>query len=255
MVLQVALVTGAARGIGEAIARRLAKDGYDLAINDLPSQTPGLEKLQEEIISMGRRSYICIADVSKENEVKNMIDNTVEALGGLHVMIANAGIGRISPGPLGTLESWDLTMATNARGVFLCYKYAAEVMIKQGQGGRIIGASSVAGKQSLESHTAAYAASKFAIRGLTQAAARELGKYNITVNTYAPGPIDTPMSKTFGLSDAEISAVKEKERKMTVLGRIGTADEVAGVVSFLVSSDASYVTGQTMSVNGGMLLD
>ncbi|KAE9397625.1 NAD(P)-binding protein [Gymnopus androsaceus JB14] len=173
--LGVALVTGAAQGIGKAIAIRLASDGFK---------------------KHGWGSFVAPGDVSQEIEVKEMVESSSKALGGLDVMVANAAInGVYKPIIEMSIEEWDKVQQINLRGPFLCYKYGAKEIIASGRPrGRIIGASSVAGKRGMEliSH---YSASKFGIRGLTQSAALELGKYGITVNAYAPGTIRTPMSE------------------------------------------------------------
>ncbi|KAJ7097566.1 hypothetical protein C8R44DRAFT_889107 [Mycena epipterygia] len=194
----VALVTGAAQGIGRGVALRLADDGFNVAVNDIEANTANLDTLVEEIRKKGRASAKCVANVSQENQVKEMVELAVQKLGRLDVMVANAGVtGR--PGmQLKEVSSdeWDRIMNINARGTFFCYKFAGMQMIKQGGGsGRIIGASSVAGKQGIATH-GVYSASKFAVRGLTQAAALEFGAHGITVNAYAPGAIDTPMMVT-----------------------------------------------------------
>ncbi|KAJ8497200.1 hypothetical protein ONZ45_g12160 [Pleurotus djamor] len=141
--------------------------------------------------------------------------------------------------------------AINARGVFLCYKYAAQEMIKQGRGGRIIGASSIAGKQGFEGMSA-YSASKFAVRGLTQAAAKDLARHGITVNAYAPGYVDTAMTRNLFKDDPE--ALLRDITKIPV-ARLAEGDDIAALVSFLASKDAEYITGQSMSINGGLYFD
>lgn len=164
----VALVTGAGRGIGRAIALRLARDGYNVALNDIRRDN-GLENVRREIRGMGREVIECIADVSKESQVKGMVDSAVKELGGLDVMVANAGICVAKPFMKSTLKEWDQSFDVNGKGVFLCYKYAAERMIEQGRGGRIIGACSQAGKQGADVLTI-YCATKFVVRSLTQSA-------------------------------------------------------------------------------------
>ncbi|PPQ68553.1 hypothetical protein CVT26_003362 [Gymnopilus dilepis] len=182
----VALVTGASRGIGRAIALRLAQDGFDVAINDLPSQQAALEEVQAGISQLGKRSAIFLGDVSVEKEVEQLISAVASQLGSLDVMVANAGICIPKPFLDTTAEDIRRLLSINVEGLFFCYKHAGLQMIKQGKGGRIIGASSMAGKQAVK-FLGAYSASKFAVRGLTQAAAIELAKHNITVNAYAPG--------------------------------------------------------------------
>ncbi|KAG8221420.1 hypothetical protein J3R82DRAFT_1608 [Butyriboletus roseoflavus] len=197
----VALVTGSGQGIGRSIALRLANDGYDIGLNDLHANKNKLEVLSIEITRQcpGRRVCVLVADVSVEGEVKGMVDGVVAALGSLDVMVANAGVLRVKTILETTTEDWDTTLAVNGRGTFLCYKYAAQEMISRGSKGRIIGASSIAGKRG-GILTGAYSASKFAVRGLTQSAAKEFGQYGITVNAYAPGAVETPMLTT--LQDA-----------------------------------------------------
>ncbi|KAF9473930.1 NAD-binding protein [Pholiota conissans] len=189
---RVAFITGASRGIGMAIALRLAQDGYDIALNDILPQKAELEVVQEEIRKSGKQAIICIGDVSVEEEVKRMVEDAVRELGSLNVMVANAGICITKPFLETTKGEFDRMYAVNVNGVFLCYKYAAMQMIKQGKGGRIIGASSITGKQGF-STLAGYSSTKFAVRGLTQSVASELAKYGITVNAYAPGAVDTIM--------------------------------------------------------------
>ncbi|KIM92350.1 hypothetical protein PILCRDRAFT_762373 [Piloderma croceum F 1598] len=189
----IALVTGAAQGIGRAIALQLADD-FDVAVNDLSCNGPALDSLAAEIMGKGRRSCTLLADVSIEDQVKNMISVVATELGGLDVMVANAGIYSEASILECTSKDFDSLYAVNVRGTFFCYKYAGLQMVSQGRGGRIIGASSVRGKQGGASRCG-YSATKFAIRGLTQSAASELGKYRITVNAYAPGPIDTPLCR------------------------------------------------------------
>ncbi|KAH9050224.1 hypothetical protein EDB84DRAFT_589738 [Lactarius hengduanensis] len=248
---KVALITGAARGIGRAIALRLADDGLDVAVNDR-SSSPELDDLVREIKSKGRRSLAVPADVSLEPEVEKSVRKVVQDLGSLDVMVANAGIVSFEPLLDTTVENFDRLMAVNARGTMLCYKHAAKQMIAQARGGRIIGACSVAGKQA---HVAdpTYSATKFAVRGLTQAAALELGKYGITVNAYAPGIVETPMiAKTrarFG-PDALSGFIAS-----TVVNRLGTPEEIAGLVSYLASNGSGFVTGQSISINGGSFFD
>ncbi|KAJ7779163.1 NAD-binding protein [Mycena metata] len=243
----VALITGAAQGIGREIAIRLAEDGFDVAVNDLSSKAEKLQEVVDEIQKKGRSSSKYIADVSQEEAVKAMIEQVVEKHGSLDVMVANAGI---FPKPVTlsevSVEEWDRVMRVNATSTFLCYKYAGIQMVKQGRGGRIIGASSLAGKQGAET-AAAYCASKFAVRGLTQAAALEFGPSNgITVNAYAPGAVDTDMIPT---------QLLDILRERSPLKLTGSLKDIVALVSFLVSKEAQFITGQSISINGGLFFD
>ncbi|KAF9027327.1 short chain oxidoreductase [Hymenopellis radicata] len=237
----VAIVTGSAQGIGKGIAIRLAQDGYDVAINDLPAKKEKLEQVAADITARtGRRVSIQIADVSEEEQVKGMIQDVVKTLGGLDVMIANAGV--CIPCTLLNMDvkTWDWLFATNLRSMMLCYKYAAVQMIEQGRGGRIIGASSLAGKQGGPS-MGMYGATKFGIRGLTQSVATELGEHGITPKT------STGLTDTEALYSAE--AAHAGVDVQALFAAVGTVEDVAGLISFLVTKDARLITGQTVSLS------
>ncbi|TFK97511.1 acetoin reductase family protein [Pterulicium gracile] len=253
---KIAIVTGASSGIGRAIALRLASDGLDIGLNDIPSKSDELKQVEREIQAMGRRAVVFTGDVADEAQVKTLVSVIAEALGGLDVMVANAGVASRGGVLSCTADDWDRVMNINARGTFLCYKYAAEQMIKQGasRGGRIIGAASSWGKRGSK-EAVAYSMSKFAVRGLTQSAADELGQYNITVNAYAPGWIDTSMTRLAGAPHFQEGAYLEMKKKDSVVGRNGQPEEVAGLVSYLVSDVASFVTGQSLCINGGAYFD
>ncbi|KAJ7325575.1 hypothetical protein DFH08DRAFT_886922 [Mycena albidolilacea] len=250
----VALVTGCAQGIGRSIALRLADDGFDVVVNDISANQTKLEALVDEIRAKGRASSQHVADVSQEEQVKGLFRQAAEHHGGLDVVVANAGVIGI-PGMVFTevpVEEWDRVMNINARGTFLCYKYAGIQMIEQGRGGRIIGASSVAGKRG--TLPGPYCASKFAVRGLTQAAALEFGAHGITVNAYAPGSIDTPMLAGISV-DGDPSEIIKKSIALSPLKKIGVPEDVSNLVSFLASKESQFITGQTISVNGGTYFD
>ncbi|KZT10213.1 NAD-binding protein [Laetiporus sulphureus 93-53] len=253
---RIALITGASQGIGRAIALRLAEDGLDVAVNDIQSKHSQLEAVVAEIKAKGRNAIAVPADVSKDEEVKTMVAQTAERLGGLDVMVANAGILLTKLLVDTSVEEWDRVMAINARSVFLAYKYAAKQMIAQGRGGRIIGASSVAGRMGCLD-LGAYTASKFAVHGLTQTGALELAKYNITVNAYAPGLIKTPMTvseeedKRYGGAPGAAAKVAFGLPNMPDAG----PEVVASLVSYLAKPESYFITGQTISMNGGVCFD
>jgi len=248
---RIAIVTGAAQGIGKAIALRLAHDGLDVIVNDIPSKAKELDAFVAEIRTKSRKGLAVTGDVSREVDVQNLVQTAVAKFGGLDVMIANAGIGRMAPLISTSVEQWDLIQSVNSRSVFLCYKTAAAQMIKQGRGGRIVGACSTAGKQGVH-EGGAYSASKFAVRGLTQSAAAEWGQYGITVNAYCPGVIDTPILKDM--------AEHRKQEGLEELiinpdWKIGQPEDIAGLVSYLIRDESRFVTGQSLCINGGLYFD
>lgn len=250
------VVTGAARGIGKGIALRLAQDGHDVVVNDIAANSDQLDEVTKEIQGLGRRSAAIIGDVSDPGSVQNLVDDTVGALGSLDVMVANAGIAQVLPLIDLTPQDWDHMMAVNARGVFLCYQAAAKQMIKQGNGGKIIGAASIVAHRpfALLGH---YSASKWAVRGLTQAAAMEWAQYGITVNAYCPGIVGTAMWDLIDEKLAENEGLKkgqaiEKYSDLIHLGRVSVPEDVASFVSYLSSSDSDYMTGQSVMIDGGI---
>ncbi|KZT70393.1 NAD(P)-binding protein [Daedalea quercina L-15889] len=243
---RVAYVSGAAQGIGLKIALRLADDGLDVAVNDIPSKQAQLEEVVSQIKAKGRRAIAVPGDVSVEEDVRSMIDKVAAELGGLDVLVANAGLLLVKAVQDIDAEEWDRVMAVNIRGTMLQYKYAARQMIKQGRGGRILGASSVAGKRGWGG-ISAYSASKFAVRGLTQCLSIELAKHNITVNCYAPGIVVTQMALDLGAGLAAIGMPAEIP--------VGDPESVSSIVSYLVKPEASFITGQSISPNGGAVLD
>lgn len=244
---RVAVITGAAQGIGRSIALRLAEDGLDVAVNDLASKLNELTEVVSQIQARGGRALAVPGDVSLEGDVEAMVATVVQCLGGLDVMVANAGIlvSPLKPLVETSSESWDATISVNLRGAMLCYKHAAMEMIKQGRGGRIIGASSICGKQGM-SCLSAYSASKFAIRGLTHSAAAELAQHNITVNTYSPGFIETTMTANPDM---------EKTLNLTADMPRAKPEVIASLVSYLVKPEAYFITGQTVMANGGSAMD
>ncbi|KAJ3824299.1 short chain oxidoreductase [Lentinula raphanica] len=252
----VAFVTGSSQGIGKAIALRLASDGFEIAINDIDSKLLALETVKKEIEeSTGKQALICVGDVSVEENVKAMIESVVKTFSSLDVMVANAGICPCGPLNDMSVEEWERAFTVNVIGTFLCYKYASLQMIAQGKGGRLIGASSNAGKQG-QRMMGIYASTKFAIRGLTQSAALEYGKHQITVNAYCPGPIDTEMARKAAQDiGGDIEAVLNMYTQTAAVGRIGEPADVANLVSFLASKHSGYLTGQTISIDGGLIFD
>jgi meso-butanediol dehydrogenase / (S,S)-butanediol dehydrogenase / diacetyl reductase len=250
-----ALVTGAARGIGRAIAERLAADGLGVSVADLPSA-----KDQVDLVVAGiggpEAGFALAVDVTDAMSVEAAVVAHVEHFGGLDVMVANAGIAITASLLDTTAAQWQQIMDVNVKGVLHCYQSAARQMILQGRGGRLIGAASVAAHRGGK-WQGVYSASKFAVRGLTQSVAQELAEHQITVNVYSPGVVHTPMWEGI---DAEMAlrrgtAVGSEMAGMVAqipLGRLETPADVAAVVSFLASPDSGYITGQSIVVDGGM---
>ncbi|KAL5526684.1 hypothetical protein ACEPAF_8409 [Sanghuangporus sanghuang] len=249
---RVAVITGAAQGIGYVIAQKLADDGLDVAVNDIAGKQSKLDSVVDELRRKGRRGIAVPGDVSSEADVIYMVERTATELGSVDVMVANAGIPAIASFLETSGEMFDSVYTVNVRGVFFCFKHAALQMIKQGRGGRLIAASSSAGKQGTPNLTA-YSASKFAVRGLTQTASIELRRHGITANSYAPGYIRTILGAVSDNVDDNIATVKK------LFGApdapVSEADTVASIVSYLAKPEAYFINGQSINVDGGLRYD
>lgn len=239
---EVALVTGSARGIGRAIAIRLARDGYKVVISDLAVDESF--EVVEEIRAQGGTAIAVECDVTSPEMVKKMVDHILDTFGRLDVLVNNAGIAKDNLLLRISNDEWDQTINTNLRGTFLCTRAAIRPMMKQ-RHGHIINISSVVGLHGNVGQ-AHYAASKAGIIGFTLSVAKEYGARGITANVVAPGYIETSMT-------ANILSERRKEIVDRIpLGRPGTPEDIAGVVAFLASPDADYINGQVIAVDGGM---
>ncbi|HEY8684434.1 MAG TPA: 3-oxoacyl-[acyl-carrier-protein] reductase [Chloroflexota bacterium] len=242
---RVALVTGASRGIGRAIALRLASEGADIAVNyrnDLESAT----ETGRAIEAAGVRYSLVRGDVGRADEAVAMVATCISELGGVHILVNNAGVSADMLTMRLSEEDWDRVLDTDLKGAFLTTKAALRPMIRQ-RWGRIINIASVVAYTG-NAGQSSYASAKAGLIGLTKSVAREVATRGITVNVVAPGLVDTDM--TDKLSDE----VRTWMLNQVPMGRPGTVEDVAGAVAFLVSEDASYMTGQTIKVDGGMVM-
>ncbi|OTB00279.1 hypothetical protein M426DRAFT_15632 [Hypoxylon sp. CI-4A] len=256
------IVTGSSRGIGKAIALRLALDGYDVCVNDLRANQAGCDEVVKEIKDIGRNAVTAIADVTKRDEVKQMIQTSVDTLGPLSTMIANAGIAQVKSVLDVTEEEFERMFAINVFGLQNCFAEAARQLISQGdcrpdRPGKLIAAASVAALRPI-AMLPHYSASKCAARGLTHVYAQELAPHHITANAYAPGVVGTAMWDLIDEQEGRRKGLPRGEvmRKMveedSALGRVVQPEDVAKLVSFLASSDSDMITGQTPVVDAGM---
>ena len=252
---KIAIITGAGRGIGEAISIRLAKEGTDIVVCDIDFDNA--ERTTEKIKTLGRQPLTIKIDVSKSKDVGEMVNLTMKKFGRIDILVNNAGIAIVKPIVEFEEEEWDKVIDVDLKGVFLCSKAVAKIMINQ-KSGKIINISSSSGKMGTE-FFANYAAAKFGVIGFTQGLAKELAPYKITVNAVCPGIIGTKMwdyadeelSKRLGLPKGEAF---KKQIQNIPLSRSGTPEDVAGIVAFLVSPEADYMTGQAINVTGGMVM-
>lgn len=240
-----ALVTGASRGIGRAIALGLAEAGANVAVNYAGSREKA-EKVAEEIEKMGAKALVIQSDVSDDESVRGMVKEVIGQFGSLDILVNNAGITRDNLIMRMKEKDWDDVMNTNLKGVFHCTKAVTRQMMKQ-RSGRIINIASVTGVIGNPGQ-ANYAAAKAGILGLTKSSARELAARNITVNAIAPGFIATDMTEELN------EDVKEQMLNQIPLSRFGKPEDVANLVKFLASEGSGYITGQTFCVDGGMVM-
>ena len=241
---KVAIVTGASRGIGEAIAKQLSSCGAKIIL--IARNSDQLVAVKETIISNDGIAESMAGDVSNLNSISEIVTNTIDKWGQIDILVNNAGIARDNIIMRMKEDDWDSVMNINLKGCFNGIKSVARPMIKN-KAGRIINITSVIG-QIGNAGQSNYAASKAGIMGLTKSMAKELGSRNITVNAVAPGYITTDMTNE--LNDE----VKEQLKSSIPLGRLGTPDDVANLVCFLASDEAGYITGQTFNVDGGMVM-
>jgi 3-oxoacyl-[acyl-carrier protein] reductase len=241
---KIALVTGAAQGIGRDIALALANDGADVAICDV--NLDAAQKTAGDIEAKGRKSLALKANVAASADVTAMIDQVVEKFGKIDILVNNAGITRDGLILRMKDEDWDLVLSINLKGSFLCTKAALKYMSKQ-RGGTIINIASIVGAMG-NAGQANYVASKAGLIGLTKTIAREYANRGITANAVAPGFIDTAMTQALSEN------VRQELAKQIPMGKLGTPEDVANAVRFLASPWASYITGQVIHVNGGMYM-
>ncbi|ALU39097.1 diacetyl reductase [Kocuria flava] len=252
---RVALVTGAGRGIGKAIALRLAQDGFDVGLVDLRDELT--REVLGEIEATGRRACAVTADVSDRDSVRAAVQEVAERLGRLDVMVNNAGIAQVQPILEVTPDEVETIERVNINGVLWGIQAAAARFLEQGTRGKIINAASIAGHEGF-AVLGVYSATKFAVRGLTQAAAKELAPHGITVNAYCPGVVGTDMwveidERFAELTGAEKGATYEQYVGGIALGRAQTPEDVAAFVSYLAGPDADYMTGQAPLIDGGLV--
>ena len=242
---KVALVTGASRGIGQAVAVELAKAGADVIVNYIGNEAVAQETV-EKVEALGRKALKIKADVGNADEVQAMVDEAHAAFGHIDVLVNNAGITR--DGLLIRMKDsdWDDVLNINLKGVYLVSKAVAKLMVKQ-RSGRIINMTSVSGVTGNVGQ-ANYASAKAGVIGFTKTCAKELAARGITVNAVAPGFIETAMT------DVLPEKIKEGIAATVPLGRMGQPEEIAGVVTFLASDFARYITGQVLNVDGGMVM-
>ena len=272
---KVALVTGAGgrNGIGRSIATRLAKEGADVAVNDITehpypaddTEWRGLPDVVREIEATGQSAISVVADVSDAKQVSGMVDKTISHFGKIDILVNNAGTkagkDRVPVIDLAE-EDWDRVQNVNVKGVFLCCQAVARHLIAQGTGGKIINISSITGKRGSACY-AAYCASKFAVIGLTQSLAHELAPYQVNVNAICPSLVDTERVAHLAaaMMPADLSADEQRaefaRRAETAvpLGRLAKGGDVANMVAFLASDEAAYLTGLSVTVSGGSVMD
>lgn len=242
---KVAIVTGSSRGIGRSVAIELAKAGAKVVINYAGNKAAA-EEVLEIVKANGSEGVICQGDVSKAEVAEELVKTAVDAFGHVDILVNNAGITRDTLLIRMKEEDWDAVLTTNLKGVFNCTKAVARVMMKQ-KSGKIVNMASVIGQMG-NAGQANYAAAKAGVIGFTKATARELASRGITVNAVAPGFILTDMTA------AVSEQAKEEYANKIPLGRPGTPEDVAAAVLFLASDAANYITGQTVNVDGGMVM-
>ncbi len=240
---KVALVTGSGRGIGRAIALKLAEAGADVVVNDVgAAQVP--EGVAQEIRTLGRQSLAVIADVSSPTDITTLVDKIVATFGRIDILVNNAGITRDQLLLRMSDEDWDRVLTIDLKSVFLCTRAILRPMLKQ-RWGRIISISSIVGIVG-NAGQANYAAAKAGIIGFTRSVAKEVASRGITANAIAPGFIDTEMTRK--LTEEQ----RQGAQKQIPVGYLGSPDDVAAAVAFLASEEARYITGQVLNVDGGL---
>ena len=241
---KVALVTGAAQGIGKAVALLLARNGAEIIVSDI-----NLEKAEEtakEVQALGRKALAIKVDVAKLDDVEKMVGAILARFGQVDILVNNAGIARDKLILRMTEEDWDAVLNINLKGTFNCTKAVVRHMSKQ-RSGKIVNIASVVGEMG-NAGQGNYAASKAGVIGFTKTIAREFAQRGINVNAIAPGDIETPMT------DALPDKAKEELKRLIPMDRLGKPEDVAEAVLFLVSEASSYITGQVLNVNGGIYM-
>lgn len=255
---KVAVITGSGQGIGKALAEQLANDGFSIVLSDINKET--LNETEKEFQNNGFEVTSFVGDVSKLEDQNALVKHATDAFGSVDVFINNAGIeGPVAPITEVEPKTVDPVFDINIKGVLYGIQAAANQMMKQETGGKIINACSIAGQEGFEM-LSPYTASKFAVKGLTHSAAKELAKHKITVNSYCPGivgttmweRIDEEMMKFLGTKKGEAFA---KYAEGIALGRTQTPEDVANLVSFLASPNSDYITGQNILTDGGMVFN
>lgn len=244
---KVAIVTGGGGGIGRAISLRLARAGARVVVSDIDGIQG--ERVVKEAGEQGGEAIALRADVTRAQQVEEMVQRSLEAFGTIDILVNNAGYGRPIPSLLDlTEEEWDRSIALNLKSVFLCSRAVLKVLLAK-KAGKIVNISSLAGRSTSTIAGADYTAAKAGVLGFTRHLARELAPYGIQVNAVCPGPTDTRLVRG-ELSQSEIDAIAGR----IPMRRLGNPEDVAGAVAFLVSTDADYITGVALDVNGGLLM-
>ena len=254
---KVALVTGAAQGMGRAIAIRLANEGANVVATDINGTL--VEQTTIDIRELGHEAIAVEADIGDIEDIDRVVVEAVNAFGRIDILVNNAGVTRHADIMDLTVEDWDRIHRVNARGVFFCLQRAAREMIDSGRGGRIINIASIAGKGYSGTSNAAYAASKGAVLAMTQIAAHQLGGYDINVNAICPGRTLTEMSKTTAVQRSQdlgipLEELEAQRNAIIPIGRANEPEDIAEMAAFLAGPGSRNITGQAFNVDGGLVM-